>query len=237
VSVVLADEEPVVRRGLAAVLAGSAAIAVVGEAATAREAVRVAALHRPDVLVLDTDLPGGGVDTVREVLRVTPHTAVLAFTAADDEDTVVGAVRAGARGYLLKDSGGDGVVRAVTGLGRGETIFGPGVADRLLDRIGSRTVQEVFPQLTGREQDVLELVAAGLGNSAIASRLRLSPKTIANLVSVILGKLHVASRAEAVELVKGRRRAPLELVHSVPRSFHRPLSLSAHRGSAVMAYS
>jgi DNA-binding NarL/FixJ family response regulator len=214
ISVVIADEQPVVRRGLTALLSRNPAIAVVAEAVTAREAVRTAVLHRPDVLVLDTS---GHVDTtVREVLRAAPDTAVLVFTAAADEDSIIAAVRAGARGYLLKHSTDEGVVRAVTGLAHGETVLGPGVADRLISRIGSRPArfQDMFPELTAREQDVLELVAAGMGNTAIAARLHLSPKTIANHLSVIFGKLHVQSRAAAIELVKGGRRAPLELVRS-----------------------
>jgi DNA-binding NarL/FixJ family response regulator len=192
----------------------------------------MAVLHRPDVLVLDTALPGGHVDgVVREVLRATPGTAVLVFTAADDEDTVIASVRAGARGYLLKNSADDGIVRSVTGLAHGETIFGPGIADRLISRIGSRPArfQAMFPELTAREQDVLELVVAGMGNTAIAAQLHLSPKTIANHISVIFGKLRVTSRAEAIELAKGGRRAPLELVCSTPTSFRRPISLPAAR--------
>jgi len=222
VSVVVADEQPVVRRGLGALLSRNAAIAVAGEAATAREALRMAVLHRPDVLVLDSGLPGGHVDaTVREVRRAAPGTAVLVFTAADDEDTVIAAVRAGARGYLLKNGTDDSIVRAVVALAHGETVLGPGVADRLIGRIGSRPAQfqDMFPELTAREQDVLELVAAGMGNTAIAARLHLSPKTIANHISVIFGKLRVTSRASAIELVKGGRRASLELVRSAPVSF------------------
>lgn len=222
VSVVIADEQPVVRRGLGALLARNGTIQVAAEAATARDALRMAVLHRPNVLVLDTGLPGGHVDgTVREVRRASPGTAMLVFTAADDEDTVIAAVRAGARGYLLKNSTDDGIVRAVTALAHGETVLGPGVADRLISRIGSRPgrFQDMFPELTAREQDVLELVAAGMGNTAIAARLHLSPKTIANRISVIFGKLHVPSRAAAIELVKGGRRAPLELVRSTPDSF------------------
>jgi DNA-binding NarL/FixJ family response regulator len=224
VSVVLADEQPVVRHGMTSLLSESSDIVVVAEAATAREALRMSVLHRPDVLVLDPELLGVQVSaTVREVLRATPGTAVLVFTAADDEDTVVAALRAGARGYLLKNSAGGGIVRAVTGLAEGETVLGPGIADRLVRRIGSRSarLQDMFPELTAREQEVLGLLSAGMGNSAIANQLHLSPKTIANHISVIFGKLHVGSRAEAKALAQGHRRAPLELVRSTPKPLHR----------------
>lgn len=224
----IADEQPIVRRGLRALLSRSPEIGVVAEAATGREAVRMAVLHRPDVLVIDTELPGSHVDaTVREVLRAAPATAVLVFTAADDEDTVIAAVRAGARGYLLKSSADGGIVRAVTGLAQGETVLGPGIVDRLVSGIGSRPAryQDRFPELTAREQDVLELMVSGMRNTAIATQLHLSPKTIANHISVIFGKLHVTSRAEAIELAKGGRRAPLELVHTTQETFHRPISL------------
>ena len=224
VSVVLADAQPVVRRGVAALLSKSSDIVVAAEAATAREAVRMSVLHRPDVLVLDTELLGDQLGaTVREVLRAAPGTAVLVFTTADDEDMVVTAVLAGARGYMLKSSADGGIVRAVTGLAAGETILGPGIADRLVPRIGSRSprFQDMFPELTTREREVLELVAAGMGNSVIAKHLHLSPKTIANHISVIFGKLHVTSRAEATELTRGDRRARLELLPGTPTPLRR----------------
>jgi DNA-binding NarL/FixJ family response regulator len=236
VTVVLADVQPVVRRGVAALLSRSSDIVVVAEAATAQEALRMSVLHRPDVLVLDTELLGGHVGTgMREVVRATPGTAVLVFTTADDEDTVVAAVRAGARGYLLKNSTDDGLVRAVSGLAEGDTVLGPGIADRLIRRISSRSsrLQDMFPELTAREQEVLELMAAGMGNSVIAKQLHLSPKTIANHISVIFGKLHVTSRAEAKALAQGQRRAPLELVRTTPQPVHRLPSLPAARTAAV----
>jgi DNA-binding NarL/FixJ family response regulator len=235
VSVVLADEQPVVRRGLTALLSRSTDIAVVAEAGTVQEALRMSVLHRPNVLVLDTELLGGDAGTtVREVLRAAPRTAVLVFAATDDEDTVVAAMRAGARGYLLKTSSDGGIVRAVTGVAEGETILGPGIADRLVPLIGSRStgLRDVFPELTGREQEVLELLTAGLGNTGIANQLHLSPKTIANHVSVIFGKLRVASREEAKALAQSQRRAPLELVRIRPRPRPPHIHLPAARTMA-----
>jgi DNA-binding NarL/FixJ family response regulator len=224
VTVVLADEQPVVCRGLRALLSGQPEIAVVAEAASARDAIRLAALHRPGVLVIDVELPGFKVDgSIREVLRTTPSTAVLVFTADAAEDTVVTAIRAGARGYVLKSSSDNGILRAVRGLAAGEAVLGPGVVDRLVSQIDSRPARhnELFPELSRRELDVLELMASGMRNAAIAARLHLSPKTVANRISLIFSKLQVADRAEAIELVHRTRRgraaeSPRELVRLGP---------------------
>ncbi|HEX5402816.1 MAG TPA: response regulator transcription factor [Pseudonocardiaceae bacterium] len=203
VTVVLADRQPVVRSGLRAVLSRSEDIVVSAEAATARDALRLAALHRPDVLVVDIELLGVGVDTrIEEILRAAPSTAVLVFTAVDDEEAMVSAMRAGARGYLLKHTCDDGVLRAVRGLAMGEAVLGPGVADHIVNRIGAgqERPEVLFPALTTRERDVFELLVQGMRNSAIANQLRLSPKTVANHVSRIFGKLQVADRTEAIGL-------------------------------------
>lgn len=224
VTVVLADEQPVVRRGLRALLSGQPEVAVVADAVSARDAIRLAALHRPCVLVIDVELPGCQVDgSIREVLRATPSTAVLVFTADAAEDTVVTAIRAGARGYVLKSSSDDGILRAVRGLAAGEAVLGPGVMDRLVSQIGTRPAQhnELFPELSPRELDVLELMASGMRNAAIAARLHLSPKTVANRISLIFSKLQVADRAEAIELVHRTRRgraaeSPRELIRLRP---------------------
>lgn len=201
VSVVLADPQPVVCRGLRALLSRSAGVEVVAEAQTAREAIHIAAQHRPDVLVIDALLSGMALGTtIREVRRCAPGTAVLVFTIVDDEESVVTAVRAGARGYLFKNGPDEGIVCAVRGLAAGETVLGPGVVERLLNRLDGPA--QLFPDLTARERQVLDLVVSGMRNTAIALQLRLSPKTIANLVSTIFGKLGVADRAEAAELVQ-----------------------------------
>jgi DNA-binding NarL/FixJ family response regulator len=207
-TVVLADEQPVVRWGLRTLLSGTPDMAVIAEAATARDTVELAVLHRPDVLVVDIDLPGFQVDGMfSEVRRRTPSTAILVFSAIDADDTVVAAVRAGVRGYLLKSSSNETVVRAIRGLAAGEVVLGPGVAERLMSRVSSRpSHQQMFPELTAREQDVLELMALGLANAAIAARLHLSAKTIANRISRIYGKLQVADRRRVIELVHSRTR-------------------------------
>ncbi len=203
VTVVLADRQPVVRSGLRAMLSRSADVVVAAEAATARDAVRLATLHRPDVLVVDIELLGVGLaTTIHEVLRAAPTVAVLVFTAIDDEETMVSAMRAGARGYLLKHARDDSVLQAVRGLAMGEAVLGPGVADCIVNRIGvgQERPEALFPALTLRERDVLQLMAKGMRNAAIATELRLSPKTVANHVSRIFGKLRVADRTEAIGL-------------------------------------
>lgn len=204
VTVVLADEQPVVRRGLRALLSGQPEIAVVGDAASAREAIRLATLHRPCVLVIDVNLPGFQMDgSIREVLRASPSTAVLVFTADVAEDKLGAAIRAGVRGYVPKSSSDDGIVRAIRGLAAGEAVFGPGVIDRFLDQFGNAPARsgELFPGLSPRELEVLELMASGMRNADIAARLHLSTKTVANRISLIFSKLQVAHRGEAIELV------------------------------------
>lgn len=204
VTVVLADEQPAVRRGLRALLSGQPEIAVVGDAASAREAIRLATLHRPCVLVIDVNLPGFQMDgSIREVLRASPSTAVLVFTADVAEDKLGAAIRAGVRGYVPKSSSDDGIVRAIRGLAAGEAVFGPGVIDRFLDQVGNAPARsgELFPGLSPRELEVLDLMASGMRNADIAARLHLSTKTVANRISLIFSKLQVAHRGEAIELV------------------------------------
>lgn len=212
VTVVLADGHPVVRSGLRAMLSSSRDVTVAAEAATAHDAMRLVLLHRPDVFVVDIELLGVRVDTrIRAILRETPSTAILVFTAVDDDEAMVSAMRAGARGYLLKHSPDEGVLLAVRGLAMGEAVLGPGVADRIVDLIDNWHGRHgaLFPDLTTRERDVLELMVTGMRNGAIAGKLRLSPKTVANHVSRILRKLEVTDRAEAIGLwTGGSRSAP-----------------------------
>jgi DNA-binding NarL/FixJ family response regulator len=200
-TVVLADSHPVVRSGMRALLTAAEGIQVVAEAGTAAEVVRAALLHRPDVVILDLEMPEPSVGaTIRELARSVPGSGVLVFTMAEDDASIVAAMRAGARGYILKRAERDHLIRAVHGVAAGEAIFAPRIADRLpaLLANGGRTCRDDLPSLTAREREVLDLVAEGLPNSAIARRLRLAPKTISNHLSAIFGKLQVTSRAEAV---------------------------------------
>lgn len=207
IRVVLVDDHPVFRHGLTALLAATPEVEVVAEGATGHDAVRLVAELRPDVVVMDLNMPElNGVEATRLVTGQHPEVGVLVLTMFEDDDSVFAAMRAGAQGYLVKGADGPEVLRAITAVAGGEAIFGPSVARRVLSYLTrplSVHDDRVFPDLTAREREVLELVAAGLGNAAIAHRLSLSPKTVRNNVSSIFAKLQVADRAEAI--VRARR--------------------------------
>jgi DNA-binding NarL/FixJ family response regulator len=199
IRVVVADDHGIVREGLGALLSARPGYELLGTAATGEEAVRAAVTLHPDVLVMDIQMPGaGGIAATRDIARVAPDVAVLVLTMFDDDDSVFAAMRAGARGYVLKGAAPDSVIRAIASVAAGEAIFGPGVASRALDFLsGTRPDRPVFPELTPREREVLGLIASGLSNAAIASRLGLATNTIGNHVTSIFAKLQVASRTEA----------------------------------------
>ncbi len=200
VRVVLADDHPVVRAGLAALLGSMTGIEVVAVAADGFQAVKEVVLHRPDVAVLDLQMPGqDGFAATREIRRVAPKVAVLVLTMFDDEDSVFTAMRAGARGYVVKGAEQEEIGRAIHAVASGEAIFSPGVAQRVLQYFTApRPAAEPFPGLTGREREILDLLARALPNSAIAERLGLSPKTVANHTSTIFAKLQVVDRTQAM---------------------------------------
>jgi DNA-binding NarL/FixJ family response regulator len=199
--VVLADDHPVVRDGLAALLSSVPDVEVIGTAGNGREAVRAVVTLRPDVLVLDIQMPElDGVGVARELARAAPDVGVLILTMFDDDDSVFAALRAGASGYVLKGAAQEEIVRAIGAVAAGEAIFGPGIARRVLTQLGGQSAaSEPFPELTAREREVLEGLAAGLTTAAIGSRLGLAPKTVTNHASAVFAKLHVEGRAEAVE--------------------------------------
>ncbi|WP_033441615.1 response regulator [Saccharothrix sp. NRRL B-16314] len=199
------DDHPLFRYGLAAALAAAPDLDVVGEASGGGMAVSMAASLRPDVVVMDLNMPDlGGVEATRRIVAHDPSVRVLVLTMFDDDESVFAAMRAGALGYLLKAARPQQIVRAVRSVGEGEAIFSPAIAVRLLAFFGSAPPErvEAFPELTTRERDVLRLMADGRGNTAIARSLVLSPKTVRNHVSNILRKLHVADRAQAVSRAK-----------------------------------
>lgn len=207
IRVLLADDHPVFRHGLRALLGSLPDVEVVGEGTDGAEALQLVAETNPDVVVMDLQMPGvDGVAATREIVRSHPGCGVLVLTMFEDDESVFSAMRAGARGYLVKGADSPDVERAITAVARGEAIFGPGVAERVLGYLTrplSARDEVVFPELTDREREVLELLAAGHSNGAIASRLSLSPKTVRNNVSSIFSKLQVADRAEAI--VRARR--------------------------------
>jgi DNA-binding NarL/FixJ family response regulator len=202
VRVLIADDHPLFREGMRGRLDRVDDIAVVGEAAGGDEAVQLARELSPHVVLMDIKMPGlNGIEATREILRANPSTGVLMLTMFEDDDSVFAAMRAGARGYLLKDSGGEGVVHAIRAVTSGEAVFGPGVAERIMGFFSvprSSAPRRAFPELTGREEEILSLVAQGKSNQEIAAQLFVSVKTVRNHVSNILLKLQVADRAQAV---------------------------------------
>jgi DNA-binding NarL/FixJ family response regulator len=202
VTVVIADDHPMIRQGLRLTLDGLPGIEVVGEATTGQQAVDLGESLQPDVLIMDINMPElNGIDATRALARSSPHVSVLILTMFDDDASVFQAMRAGARGYLLKGAGEQEIERAVRDVACGEAIFGPAVAQRVLDYLTGTTPRQqptAFPELSERERDVLTLLAQGRSNPDIARQLYLSPKTVRNHVSNIFTKLQVADRAQAI---------------------------------------
>ena len=198
----LVDDHPVVRRGLAALLATLPGIEVVGEAGDGAAAVKEAQLTHPDVVVMDVQMPGlDGVEATKALAQAVPSANVLVLTMFEDAQSVVMALRAGAKGYLLKGADQDEIVRAIRAVAAGDTVLGKPVAAQLvsnLDGPGTPDAAPPFPDLTRRETEILDRIAAGHSNADIAGSLGLAGKTISNHISAIFAKLRVASRAEAI---------------------------------------
>jgi DNA-binding NarL/FixJ family response regulator len=200
--ILIADDHPLFRKGMRGLLESLPDMEVIGEAATGEEAIAMAADLAPDVIVMDLQMPGGsGISATRAILNASPHIRVLMVTLYEDSESVFTAIRAGARGYLLKDAGADEMTRAIQAVGRGEAIFSPSIANRLIDYFATpypAVPEDVFPALTGREREILQLIAQGRSNAEMAQQLSLSVKTVQNYVSNIYSKLQVADRAEAI---------------------------------------
>lgn len=199
-TVVVADDHPVFLDGLAAALADRG-LRVVATAVDGAQAVAAVAAHEPDVVLMDLSMPGmSGLEATRIVVAEHPATAVVVLTMSDDDQSVFAALRAGARGYVLKGADADDIVRAVTAVARGEALLGAQISERVLGTLAARRagVGAPFPQLTERERQVLELIAIGHDNARIAQILGLSDKTVRNHVSIVLSKLPAATRAQAV---------------------------------------
>jgi DNA-binding NarL/FixJ family response regulator len=201
IRILIADDNADFRRGLHALLAGVDDVTIISEAATGDEAAVRATVSQPDVVLMDLKMPVlNGIDAARRIVNSSPHIAVLMFTMFEDDESVLAAMRAGARGYLLKGSSRKEIARAIHVAAEGGVILGPGVARRVLEQFASSTEPVVvqFPQLSEREREVLTLIADGLKNAEIATRLTLSPKTVRNHVYALYRKLQVQSRPEAI---------------------------------------
>ncbi|HEX6480176.1 MAG TPA: response regulator transcription factor [Ktedonobacteraceae bacterium] len=202
VRVLIADDHPVFRFGLRTLLKADPAMEVVGEAMNGEDAIAQAASLHPDVILMDLNMPEmNGIEAIRRILADHPQVQILVLTMFEDDDSVFAAMRAGARGYLLKGAEGAETLQAIHIVSSGEAIFSPAIAQRLMQYFGAPRPpgpSQPFPDLTGREREVLALIAQGYTNQAIAEQLVISPKTVRNHISSIFSKLQVTSRLEAI---------------------------------------
>jgi DNA-binding NarL/FixJ family response regulator len=207
IRVLVVDDHQLFREGLAALLNAAAETEVVGEAGTGLEAIRQTEQIAPEIVLMDIQMPGmNGIEATRRILANQPDTGVIMLTMLEDDDSLFAAMRAGARGYILKGADKAEVLRTVTAVAEGQALFGPAIAGRLtrfFQRAGQvEAAAAPFPDLTEREREVLELIAQGTSNNDIADQLRISAKTVSNHISNIFNKLQVADRAQAI--VKAR---------------------------------
>jgi DNA-binding NarL/FixJ family response regulator len=201
IHVLIADDHTLFRSGLHALLNLFPDIQVVGEASSGEETITKAEALQPDIILMDIQMPGvNGIEATRRIIHASPNIGVIMVTMFEDDDSVFSAMRAGARGYILKEAGEEDVLRAIRAVAKGEAIFGPAIARRLVDFFSSpqRDSEPAFPELTEREREILDLIARGETNTAIVQRLVLSPHTVRNHISNIFSKLQVADRAEAI---------------------------------------
>lgn len=206
IKVLIADDHVFYRQGIRALLENVPEIEVVGEASNGEDVITQAPELLPNVILMDIKMPGmNGIEATRKLTQQQAKIGILVITMFDDDDSVFAAMRAGARGYLLKDADKDEVVRAIMAVEKGEAIFSPAIAQRMIQyfsvvssRSSIQAQPDAFTGLTERELEVLDLIAQGYNNQAIASRLSLSIKTVQNYVSSILTKLQVADRSQAI---------------------------------------
>ncbi|MBX3049836.1 MAG: response regulator transcription factor [Caldilineaceae bacterium] len=202
IRILIADDHTLFRDGLRSLFASVADTEVAGEAASGEEAIALADSLQPDVVLMDIQMPGlNGIEATRRIIRSSPHIGVVMVTMFEDDESVFAAMRAGARGYVLKGADQEEMLRAVRSAARGEALFGPAIAARLTRFFAAprpAAASNLFPDLTDREREVLDLIAQGRNNEAIADELFISRKTVRNHVSNILNKLQVADRAQAI---------------------------------------
>jgi DNA-binding NarL/FixJ family response regulator len=200
--ILIADDHPLFRKGMRTLLTATTDTEVVGEATTGQEAIELAGNLQPDVVLMDLQMPGiNGIEATRQIVNASPHIRILVVTLFEDDASVFTALRAGARGYILKDAKEEEMIRAIRAVGSGEAIFSPAIATRLMDFFAVQrpgVSKEIFPTLTEREREILQLIARGSTNSDIARQLGLSVKTVNNYVSNIFSKLQVTDRAQAI---------------------------------------
>jgi DNA-binding NarL/FixJ family response regulator len=204
-TVLVADDHPLVRKGFRSLLSSLPITELVGEATTGEEAISLAEKLQPDLVLMDLRMPGGGgLNAIQQIVTTSPHIRVLVVTMYEDDDSVFAAMRAGARGYILKDMDDEEMTRAILAVGHGEAIFSPAIAERIMRYFSGEPLlpPNLFPELTESERNVLKLMAQGVNNEMIAARLGLSIKTVRNYASNIFSKLQVADRAQAI--VKAR---------------------------------
>ncbi|MFL7891966.1 MAG: response regulator [Anaerolineales bacterium] len=206
IKIIIADDHTLLRDGLRALFASLSDIEVIGEAETGAEVITKAADLQPDVILMDIQMPGiNGIQATRQIVSDHPQIGIIVVTMFKDDDSVFAAMRAGARGYILKGADQEEMLRAIRAVARGEALFGPEIATRLVNFFASpqsNLSPQAFPDLTSREDEVLDLIAQGLNNQAIANRLSISEKTVRNHISNIFNKLQVVDRAQAI--VKAR---------------------------------
>lgn len=200
-TVLIADDHPLFRKGMRSLLQSMPDIELIGEAKSGQEAIQVAAELQPDLILMDLQMPeGSGLVATREISKNSPNIHILIVTLFEDDESIFTALRAGARGYILKDAEEEEIMRAIRAVGEGEAIFSPAIAARLMDYFTaarSLVPQEIFPELTEREREILTLIARGKTNAQIAEELTISLKTVRNHASNIFNKLQVADRAQA----------------------------------------
>jgi DNA-binding NarL/FixJ family response regulator len=200
IRVLIADDHTLFREGLQALLLSVPEIEVIATVEDGRQAIEAAAQYQPDVILMDLQMPElNGIEATRQIIQVSPHIGVIVVTMFEDDDSVFAAMRAGARGYILKGADQNDVLRAIQAVARGEALFGPTIAARLINYFSpaAPSSSQTFPELTEREREILGFIAQGANNAQIAARLTISQKTVRNHVSNIFNKLQVTDRVQA----------------------------------------